>query len=76
MTLLASVATLVLVGLTFYTFSFYEFTPGPVPVGQYGGLMERVLFIEILAWYAAVGWRLFRASGHGGARDAGARGQA
>jgi hypothetical protein len=27
--------------------------------------MERVLFLEILAWYAAVGWRLFRATGHG-----------
>jgi hypothetical membrane protein len=70
-TLLASLATLVLVGLTFYTFSFYEFTGGPAPVGQYGGLMERVLFIEILAWYAAVGWRLFRASGRDGPRDAG-----
>jgi hypothetical protein len=44
----------VLVALTFYTFSSYQFTSGPAPVGQYGGLMERVLFIEILAWYAAV----------------------
>jgi hypothetical protein len=26
-----------------------------------GGLMERVVFIEILAWYVAFGWRLFRA---------------
>jgi hypothetical membrane protein len=69
-TLLASLATLVLVALTFYTFSFYEFTGGPSPVGQYGGLMERVLFIEILAWYAAVGWRLFRVTGHGGPKDA------
>jgi hypothetical membrane protein len=70
-TLLASLATLVLVGPTFYTFSFYEWTSGPAPVGQYGGLMERVLFIEILAWYAAVGWRLFRATGHGGPKDPG-----
>jgi hypothetical membrane protein len=75
-TLLASLATLVLIGLTFYTFSFYEFTAGPAPVGQYGGLMERVLFIQILAWYAAVGWRLFRATGHGGPEDAGTGGRA
>jgi hypothetical membrane protein len=75
-TLLASLATLVLVALTFYTFSFYEFTSGPSPVGQYGGLMERVLFIEILAWYAAVGWRLFQASGHGGPKGAGREGRA
>jgi hypothetical membrane protein len=59
--LLASLATLVLVALTFYTFSSYTFTPGdPSPEGQFGGLMERILFIAILAWYAAVGWRLFR----------------
>jgi hypothetical membrane protein len=63
LSLLASLATLVLVGLTFYTFSFYTFTPGDAsPDGQLGGLMERVLFVEILAWYAAVGWRLFRGS--------------
>jgi hypothetical protein len=66
-TLLASLATLVGVGLTFSTFSSYH-TSGPSPVGQYGGLMERVLFIEILAWYAAVGWRLFRATGQVGPR--------
>jgi Protein of unknown function (DUF998) len=75
-TLLASVATLVLIGLTFYTYSFYEFTSGLPPVGQYGGLMERVLFLEILAWYAAVGWRLFRTSGHGGPKDAGTEARA
>jgi hypothetical membrane protein len=75
-TLLASLATLVLVALTFYTFSFYEFTSGPSPVGQYGGLMERVLFIEILAWYAAVGWRLFRPLGQGGPAGAGKEGRA
>ena len=23
-----------------------------------GGLMERVFFVEILAWYMVVGWRL------------------
>jgi len=27
-----------------------------------GGLMERVFFVEILAWYMVVGWRL---SGYG-----------
>jgi hypothetical membrane protein len=75
-TLLASLATLVLVAGTFYTFSFYEVTSGPAPVGHYGGLMERVLFLEILAWYAAVGWRLFRASRHGGPTGAGEEGRA
>jgi hypothetical membrane protein len=67
-TLLASLATLVLMALTFYTFSSYEFASGPSPVGYYGGLMERVLFIEILAWYVAVGWRLFQATGQVGPR--------
>jgi hypothetical membrane protein len=63
LSLLASLTTLVLVALTFYTFSSYTLTPGdPSPDGQLGGLMERVLFIEILAWYAAVGWRLYRGS--------------
>jgi hypothetical membrane protein len=75
-TLLASLATLVLVALTFYTFSSYQFTSGPAPVGQYGGLMERVLFIEILAWYVAVGWRLFRPSGQRGPEGAGEEGWA
>jgi len=61
--LLASLATLVLVGLTFYTFSSYTFSAGdPSPDGQLGGLMERVVIIEILAWYGALGWRLFRRS--------------
>jgi hypothetical membrane protein len=60
---LASLVTLVLVGLTFYTFSSYTFSAGdPSPDGRLGGLMERVVFIEILAWYAALGWRLFRRS--------------
>lgn len=61
--LLASLATLLLIGLTFYTFSSYTFSAGdPSPDGQLGGLMERVVIIEILAWYAALGWRLFRRS--------------
>jgi hypothetical protein len=41
---------------------FGVFTPGTslAPL-QLGGLMERVLFIEILAWYVVFGWRLARA---------------
>jgi hypothetical membrane protein len=53
--LIASLATVVLVAITFYTFS-----PSTPPSARLGGLMERVLFIEILAWYVAFGWRLFR----------------
>jgi hypothetical membrane protein len=59
--LVASVVTLGLVALTFFTFSSYSFAEGdPSPEGRLGGLMERALFVEILAWYAAFGWRLFR----------------
>jgi hypothetical protein len=36
---------------------FYMFTPGTPPGLRLGGLMERVLFVETLAWYAAFGWR-------------------
>jgi hypothetical membrane protein len=50
-------ATVVLVALTFWVFSSYTFVQGATPVGRYGGLMERLLFVEILAWYVAVGWR-------------------
>jgi hypothetical protein len=31
--------------------------------------MERVVFIEILAWYVAVGWRLFRGLPKDGVRN-------
>jgi hypothetical membrane protein len=54
--LIASLATVVLVAILFYTFS-----PSTPPPAQVGGLMERVFFVEILAWYVAFGWRLFRA---------------
>lgn len=54
--LIASLATVALVAILFYTFS-----PSTPPTAQVGGLMERVVFIEILAWYVAFGWRLFRA---------------
>jgi hypothetical membrane protein len=60
-TLLACLAAVVLIALTFYAFSSYTFTPGdPSGHGQWGGLLERLAFIEILAWYAATGWRIFR----------------
>ncbi|MFL5515098.1 MAG: hypothetical protein ACJ8DJ_03010, partial [Gemmatimonadales bacterium] len=55
--LIASLATVVLIAITFHTFS-----PSTPPTARLGGLMERVLFIEILAWYVAFGWRLFRTS--------------
>lgn len=58
--LVASLTTVVLIGLTFFVFSFYTWTSGSAPVGHLGGLMERLLVIEILAWYVAFGWRLFR----------------
>jgi hypothetical membrane protein len=54
---IAGLATVVLVAITFYTFS-----PNTPATMRLGGLMERVLFIEILAWYVAFGWRLFRGS--------------
>jgi hypothetical membrane protein len=52
--LLASLATVALVALTFYTYA-----PSVPPVARLGGHMERVVFLEILAWYVAFGWRLF-----------------
>jgi hypothetical membrane protein len=58
--LVASLATVVLVGLTFAVFSSYSFSPGALPVGRLGGLMERLLFTEILAWYVVIGSRLWR----------------
>ena len=63
MTILASLVTLLLIGLTFYVFSSYQWTSGPSPVGHYGGLMERIVFVEILVWFSAAGWRLWRSAG-------------
>ena len=54
--LVASLLTVVLIAAMFWVFA-----PGTqVAPARLGGLMERVVFIEILAWYVAVGWRLFR----------------
>jgi hypothetical membrane protein len=57
-TLVASLVTIVLIATMFWVW-----TPGtPLAPERLGGLMERVVFIEILAWYVAFGWRLFRAT--------------
>jgi hypothetical membrane protein len=67
----ASLVTLVLIASMFWVF-----TPGtPLAPARLGGLMERVLFIEILAWYVAFGWRLFARS-RGETLDASRRRQA
>jgi hypothetical membrane protein len=51
--MLAGPLTLVLIAVMFAT---WPLPPHP------GGLLERALFVEILAWYAAFGLRLFRAA--------------
>lgn len=39
---------------------FWVFTPGTaLAPAQLGGLMERVVSLETLAWYVVFGWRLF-----------------
>jgi hypothetical protein len=54
--LVAGISTLALIAVMFWVW-----TPGtPLASLKPGGLVERVLFIEILAWYVALGWRLFR----------------
>jgi membrane-bound metal-dependent hydrolase YbcI (DUF457 family) len=69
--LIASLVTLVLIATMFWVW-----TPGtPLASVRLGGLMERVLFIEILAWYVAFGWRLFARPG-GEPLDASRRRQA
>jgi hypothetical membrane protein len=53
--LIASLTTLVLLFVM-----GWAFTPGtPLAPMQLGGLMERVVLIEIEAWYVALGWWLF-----------------
>jgi hypothetical membrane protein len=57
--LIASLTTLVLLFVMGWVF-----TPGtPLAPMQLGGLMERVLLIEIEVWYVALGWRLFALAG-------------
>lgn len=55
-TLIAGIATLALV-----LFMFWTFTPGtPLAAARPGGLMERIVTVEIMAWYVVAGLRLFR----------------
>jgi hypothetical membrane protein len=57
--LVAALVTLMLVAI-----EFWVFTPGtPLAPAQVGGLMERVLSVEMLAWYVVFGWRLFVVNG-------------
>jgi hypothetical protein len=49
--------------ITFIVIVFMQlaFTPGSTLSGFHiAGLAERVDFVEILAWYGVMGWRLFR----------------
>jgi hypothetical membrane protein len=63
--LVAFLVTLVLVGIMNWVF-----TPGtPLASAQLGGLMERVVMIEIEAWYVALGWRLFALMGSSAQKD-------
>jgi len=55
--LVASLVTLVLIAIM-----FWAFTPGTTAV-PLGGLMERVVMIEIEIWYIALGWRIFVPTG-------------
>jgi hypothetical membrane protein len=57
--LAAALVTLLLVAV-----EFWAFTPGtPLAPAQVGVLLERVLSVEMLAWYVVFGWRLFVRSG-------------
>jgi hypothetical membrane protein len=54
----ASLATLVLVAFM----NLLVFRPGsPLASARLGGLTERVVVIEVLAWYVVAGWWLYRA---------------
>jgi hypothetical membrane protein len=49
-----------LVTLMLVEVEFWVFTPGtPLASAHLGGLMERLLYLETLAWYVVFGWRLF-----------------
>jgi hypothetical membrane protein len=57
--LIASLLTLVLIAVMFWIF-----TPGtPLASLRLGGLLERVVVIEIEVWYVALGWYLFTLAG-------------
>ena len=57
--LIASLLTLVLLAIMAWVF-----TPGTLLASmRLGGLMERVVLIEIEVWYVALGWRLFVLAG-------------
>jgi hypothetical membrane protein len=57
--LIASLLTLVLLAIMAWVF-----TPGTLLASmRLGGLMERVVLIEIEVWYMALGWRLFVLAG-------------
>jgi hypothetical protein len=57
--LIAALVKLVLVAV-----EFWAFTPGtPLAPARVGGLLERVLSVEMLAWYVVFGWRLFVLAG-------------
>ncbi len=59
--LLASLVLVVLVGVMGYTFSSYTFdSAGLYRSGEWGGLMERVVFGVILLWFAVAGYLTFR----------------
>lgn len=64
--LLASLVLVVLVGVMGFTFSSYTFdADGLYRTGEWGGLMERVVFGVILLWFAVAGylvWRLGRSA--------------
>lgn len=59
--LVASLVLVVLVGVMGYTFSSYTFdSAGLYRSGEWGGLMERVVFGVILLWFAVAGYLTFR----------------
>ncbi len=62
--MIAGPATLVVIAAMFWVW-----TPGtPLFASHLGGLMERVLFVDILAWYVIFGLRLLRGPRLGAAR--------
>ncbi len=53
--LVAAVVTVVLIAV-----EFWVFTPGTsLAPAHLGGLLERVVYLETLAWYVIFGWHLF-----------------